>query len=232
MSVTVPFKRIGSHLFVEVDNELLLVDTGSAESFTEGKARALAPGLRIAHHSSLIVETGELRRAVGVPALGMLGMDILGRCDVVFDLPGGHLTLNLLPIARPDAAHALRSVMGIPVLDLPYHEGVGAMAADFAVFLDSGAQHTYLPAQRIAATKIGKVHDYDPILGPINACLYETTRPGREVPGQFRVPDRFAAPPRGLTTLLGLAGVEGILGADAFARPVLMSARGRWVARG
>jgi hypothetical protein len=232
MSITVPFKRIGTHLFAEVDDELLLVDTGSAESFTEGRSRALAPGLRITHHRSLIVDAGELRKAVGVPALGMIGMDLLGRCDVVFDLPAGLMTLNLLPMPRPEHAHDLRTVMGVPVLNLPFHEGVGAMTSDITVFLDSGAQYTYLPALRIAAAKVGKVKDFDPILGPISACLYETASPRPPAPDRFGVPKRFAVPPRGLATLLGLAGVEGILGIDAFEQPVLMSARERWVARG
>jgi hypothetical protein len=232
MSVTLPLKRIGTHLFLELENELLLVDTGSPDSYSEGEARSIAPGLRIPHHRSLIVETRELQRMVGVPALGLIGMDILGRCDVVFDLMSGHITLDLAGLTRPARSHELRSVMGVPVLDLPQAEGVGANATAIPVFLDCGAQYTYLPSTRIAATKVGKVKDYSPILGPINSTLYETAWPQKDTPGLFGVPKRFACPPRGLTTLLNLAGVEGILGIESFDRPVLLSARDKWVARG
>jgi len=231
MSVTLPFRRIGTHLFVEVENELLLIDTGSPDSYSEGKVRHLAPGLRIQHDRSLIVESSELRRATGVPMLGLIGMDILGRCDVVFDLPSGHLTLSLATLPRPERSHDLRPVMGVPVLDLPFHDALASACSTLPVFLDSGAQYSYLPQTRIVSSKIGKVKDYSPILGPINATLYKTLQLCKPTPGRFSVPASFAAPPRGLATLLGLAGVEGILGIDAFDRTVLLSARERWVSR-
>lgn len=231
MSATFAFKRIGEHLFAEVEGELLLVDTGTPDSYSEGRARSLAPGLRFARESSSFVDTAEMQRRFKVAAVGIIGMDLMRRCDVVFDLPAGALTLTLAAQPRPDNAHPLRSNMGLPVFDLPYEDGAGARTTDIPVFLDSGARYSYLSPERIAATKLGKVEDFSPVLGPIVATLYRVAHRAHVEPGRFRVPMHFAEPPRGLSTLLDLAGVEGILGVEAFDHTVLMSMREGWLAR-
>ncbi len=231
MSATFPFKRIGEHLFAEVEGELLLVDTGTPDSYSEGCARSLAPGLRFARHSSSFVDTAEMQRRFKVAAVGIIGMDLMRRCDVVFDLPAGALTFRLTAQPWPEHAHALRSNMGLPVFDLPHEDGAGAESTDIPVFLDSGARYSYLSPERVAATKLGKVEDYSPVLGPIEATLYQAAHRARVEPGRFRMPMQFAAPPRSLRTLLELAGVEGILGVEAFDHTVLMSMREGWLAR-
>jgi hypothetical protein len=231
MSATFPFKRIGEHLFAEVEGELLLVDTGTPDSFSEGRGRSIVSGLRIENQRSSFVDAAEMQRRLKVPVVGILGMDLMRRCDVVFDLPAGALTLTLAAQPQPEAAHALRSRMGVPVFDLPYEDGLGSSTTDIPVFLDSGARYSYLSPDRIAATKLGRVEDYSPVLGPLVANLYRASHRAHVVPGRFRVPMHFAEPPRALSTLMDLAGVEGILGVEAFDNTVLMSMREGWLAR-
>ncbi len=235
MMVVLPFKQVRGHLFVEVENEHLLVDTGSPDSWSEGWVRDLVPGLRIDADRSVLEDPDELRERLGVPIVGILGMDLLGRVDVVFDLPAHELTLMLAKLPRPNGAHDLRSMMGVPVFDLPVTDESAVQTATIPVFLDSGARYSYFSPRRIAAIRVGrvrKVEDFSAILGPMEAALYETAQQSPVEPGRFRVPQRFAAPPRGLATLLRLAELEGVLGVEAFEEPVIMSMREGWVARG
>ena len=235
MMVVLPFKQVRGHLFVEVEGEHLLVDTGAPDSFSEGWVRNLIPGLRIDADRSVLEDPEELRERLGVPIVGILGMDLIGKCDAIFDLPAHELTLMVAKLPRPKGAHDLRSMMGVPVFDLPVTEADAVQSATIPVFLDSGARYSYFSPRRIAATKVGrvrKVEDFSAILGPMEAVLYETAQRGPVEPGRFRVPQRFAAPPRGLATLLRLAELEGVLGVEAFEEPVIMSLREGWVARG
>ena len=92
--IHMPIKYIKGHIFVQIDGELWLIDTGSPGSF--GASGSLVIGdERVAldiSYNNLAAET--LSQFVGVPCVGLLGMDILGRFDLVFDVADGKLTIS------------------------------------------------------------------------------------------------------------------------------------------
>ena len=92
-----PLKSIKGHIFVENEGRLWFIDTGSPNSFGEFQDLTIGDekftlDTSYCNLNSLTTET--LMRFVGVSCAGLLGMDILGRFDLIFDIVGGKLIIS------------------------------------------------------------------------------------------------------------------------------------------
>jgi hypothetical protein len=147
------------HLFGKIDGQLWLVDTGAPTSF--GSAALRIDGLDFRPLSSYMGLTAQsLSELVGIACAGLLGADLLGSFDHLFDTANQTWTLSTGELECSGAAMPLEQFMGIPIL-----------AADIGgsrhrVFFDTGAQLSYWQDDLLATfPAAGRVEDFYPGVG-------------------------------------------------------------------
>src|SRR5262249_27159543 len=142
---TFPIQLFEGHLFLELGSELWLLDTGAPTSF------GMSPNLSIAgEHFSLGASYLGLTAAVlsgflGVPCVGLLGADVLGRFDHLLNTTGGTATLSTAELSHSGQNVDLDNFMGIPIVSARVGDN------DYRMFFDTGAQISYLQDDALAA---------------------------------------------------------------------------------
>ncbi len=205
--VTYPCYAINGHILVEIDQDRVLIDTGSPHSvgnrpsFTfMGSEHRLQPSFQ----GTTVDQIGDL---VGTRITVLMGADILSRYDMRLHLDGGTVTFTTdsLPIGRR-AAH-LDFFTGVPIVEVE----VGGRPR--RLFFDTGAKLSYLHSSLTAdLPKVGREQDFFPGFGEFAVELAE-----QPVGLCERVLSlRFGSLPMLLEIALLLAGVEGILGSAVF----------------
>ena len=198
---TSPLHLRDGHLFLEADGAWWLLDTGAPESF--------GPGLELAGETfslpagTLGLDPPGLSRLVGVDCAGLLGADVLGRFDVVLDVPAGTITLSTGTLEHAGREIPLRAFMGIPIVP------VRIAGRDYAMFLDTGAQFSYFEDESIATfPSAGTATDFYPGVGEfeVDTHAVEVTLGG--IPFTLRCGNL----PELLAAALMVSGVQGIVG--------------------
>lgn len=198
-----PLLHRDGHLFVEVGGDLWLLDTGAPSSFGR------SPRLRFCGQEFglgtdyLGLSADGLSNLVGVPCFGLLGADVLGRFDHLIDLSAGRLTVSAGEASCGGEPVHLDEFMGIPIVT------ARIAGADFRMFLDTGAQFSYLEDPPLAGfPHAGRVRDFYPGIGPFETDTFE-------VPvtlGGLALTLRCGSLPGLLGATLMLAGTKGIVG--------------------
>jgi hypothetical protein len=191
------------HLFVLIEHDLFLLDTGAPESFSSTQSVTIA-GQRFPLVSSYMGLTADILSGfVGVQTSGLLGADLLGTFDLIIDAPGSTVTFSTDELECDGDVVPLDSFMGIPILSAQ----IGSAA--YRMFFDTGAQISYLQSDSLADyPPAGEVTDFYPGVGKfqtdthivdvqLGACSF-TVRCG-SLPGLL-----------GMTPMM--AGTQGILG--------------------
>ena len=194
-----------SHLYVELEGALWLLDTGAPSSVgrvpqlaIEGVSFGLVPDF-----FGLNADT--LSDFVGVPCAGLLGADILNQFDLLFDLAGGTLTVSTseLPAPSPSVNLAVELFMGIPIVT------ADIAGSTFRLFFDTGAQISYFQGESL--TEFPNAGDADDFFPGFGAFQTPTYRMPVSLGGESfllrcgRLPEMLAA------TLM-MANTQGILG--------------------
>ena len=201
--IRLPLRYQQGHLFVELENDLWLVDTGAptslgqccnltidGEQFEIGKS-----------YLGLTVET--LSDFVGTQCAGLLGGDVLGHFDHIFDIAAGTITLSTGELSQPGREIRLDEFMGIPLLTAQ----VGSR--EFRMFFDTGAQYSYLQDEQITDfPAAGAVTDFYPWFGRFETELYEVPI---SLDG-LQVKLRCGQLPAELEPALAVADAQGIIG--------------------
>ncbi|RMF19476.1 MAG: hypothetical protein D6760_13070 [Deltaproteobacteria bacterium] len=200
---TLPCLYQKNHVFTEVDGELWLIDTGAPTSFGATGSVCVAGEQFDIEKKHLGLTADTLSAFVGVPCSGLLGGDILGRFDLIFDVAGGTLSVSDEELAHGGHEVCLDEFMGIPIVTA--HIG----DADFRMFFDTGAQVSYLQDDTLADfPPAGRVNDFYPGLGRFETETHEVPVGIGGVPFTLRcgtLPDLLGA------TLM-MAGAKGIIG--------------------
>jgi hypothetical protein len=218
-----PLRLEHGHLLTEIDGRRYIVDSGSPLSF--GGSGSIAAGGRLFSlpPAGPGINAQQLSELTGFPTDGLLGMDILGEFDLLLDLSAGSLTLFEERLTQPGDAVPVKTIAGVPVAELQCGE------RRLLAFLDSGAQHSYLPAGFDDGGPGEDLADFHPFLGRFPVVL-RRTRGGLRIGPIFVDNHRHAEPPATLALTLTMAGVQGIAGVSIFTRqPVSLSIRGGWL---
>lgn len=198
-----PLRRLNGHVFTELHGGLWLIDTGAANSFgactpfpLDGKVHQLPP-----RSSGLDVQS--LSEFVGVPCRGLIGNDVLGSYDHIFDGVEGIHSVSSREI----------EVIGEPI-NLEFHLGIPVVRANIGgenrrVFFDTGAQLSYLPPSALTDYPVRSTfQDFYPGYG-----LFTTgTREVALTLGSISITILVGNLPIDLERALLRSGVEGILG--------------------
>lgn len=200
---TLPLALTDGHLFLTLDGDRWLVDTGAPTSFGTSRALTLAGESFDLEQSMLGLNAEVLSGYVGVPCAGLLGADVLNHFDHLIDVPGGTLTLSTDSIAHEGETLPVELFMGIPVVTARVGDRTHRM------FFDTGAQVSYLQHEALASyPPAGKVTDFYPGVG-----RFETDT--HQVPvalGARTFSLRCGRLPMLLGMTLMMAGTEGIIG--------------------
>jgi hypothetical protein len=214
---TLPLTLTDGHLFVDVDGDRWLLDTGAPSSFGARRALTLA-GERFDLDDAMLGLNAEvLSEYVGVSCTGLLGADVLNGFDHRIDVPGGVLTLTTDSLAHEGEALPVELFMGIPVVTARVGERAHRM------FFDTGAQLSYLQHDALGSyPPAGTVTDFYPGVG-----RFETDT--HQVPvalGALTFSLRCGSLPMLLGMTLMMAGTEGIIGNTVLQdRPVCYAPR-------
>ncbi len=200
---TLPLQFRDGHLFVVVDGDLWLLDTGAPTSFGASHSLTIA-GEQFNLGASYFDLTSEaLSQFVGVPCVGLLGADVLGRFDHLFDTTDGRLTVSTAELQHTGQTVHLEEFMGIPIVTA----SVGGR--EYRMFFDTGAQISYFQGDSLTEyPPAGSVTDFYPGAGQFQTDTYE-------VPislGGVTFTLRCGALPGLLGMTLMIANTDGIVG--------------------
>src|SRR5512139_2286875 len=157
---TLPLELRDGHLFVELSGELWLLDTGAPTSFGTSRTLSLAGQEFQLGTSYLDLTAANLSEYVGVPCAGLLGADILGCFDHIFDTGRGRLTVSTAELSHTGQRVGLDEFMGIPIVTAR----VGGR--DYRMFFDTGAQLSYFEDDSLGDfPAAGVATDFHPSVG-------------------------------------------------------------------
>lgn len=200
---TLPLEFRDGHLFVNLRGALWLIDTGAPASFGRTCGFTIAgESFQLAENCGFL-DADTLSDFVGVSCAGLLGADILGRFDHIWDCAAGTLTISTGELMHRGRSIPLEGFMGIPILKVRIGDG------EHRMFFDTGAQFSYFQSGSLESfPRVGRVTDFHPGLGRFQTELFE-------VPvsvGGLACPLRCGRLPDMLAMALLLAGTDGILG--------------------
>lgn len=191
------------HLFVEIDGASWLIDTGAPESFGDNGRVELAGRTFEVSSGYMGLDTRQLTEFVGIPCRGLLGADILGEFDTLFDAPANRLTLSEGELQLPGMTVPLDHFMGIPIVE------VGCAGRTFRFFFDTGAQISYLQDGLLTGfPALGNMKDFYPGFGEFETATHEILLELGGTP----LTVRCGQLPGLLGMSLAMADVRGILG--------------------
>ena len=180
-----------------------LLDTGAPASFGNERAVTIA-GERFpvsGGHLGLTTET--LSRFVAVECTGLLGADVLGHLDFVFDVPNQRIAISTGELECSGTAIDLDEYMGIPIAP------VRIRGTDYRMFFDTGAQLSFFEHESLASFPVaGRVADFYPGLGQFETETHDVS----VTLGGLDLTLRCGALPEGLGATLMMAGTNGIIG--------------------
>ncbi|CAN5701075.1 hypothetical protein BH11VER1_BH11VER1_38740 [soil metagenome] len=200
---TLPLKLQDGHLFLELNGELWLLDTGAPTSFGSSNSLSLAGEQFRLGTSYLGLTAATLTGFVGVPCVGLLGADVLGRFDHIFDTASGTLTISTGELAHSGQTVRLSEFMGIPILTAQ----IGG--TDYRMFFDTGAQISYFQDDSLSEfPAAGSVTDFYPGVGQFQTDTHQV----EASLGGVAFTLRCGTLPGLLGATLMMADTEGIVG--------------------
>lgn len=203
MRESLPLSREDGHLFVTMSGGSYLLDTGAPTSFADGgTVSVLGEPVEVATEV-MGLSPESLSEMVGRPTIGLLGMDILSRYDMLIDMPARELVLSTDPLELQGEALSLDEVLGVPIIELQVNNSPAR------VFFDTGAQVSYLQeAEALGGRPAGEVSDFYPGFGPFTTDTWHVDF----ALGPVLHTARCGQLPGLLALTLQMAGVDGILG--------------------
>lgn len=183
-----------------------IVDTGSPSSFGDGAVELDGSAHRVpARLSALNAEY--LSRESGHAVAGLIGTDLLNTVDVVLNAPAGTVSFSQAQVEMPGSIVPLTHFLGVPLAQVTV-SGVSAQ-----VFVDTGAQIAYMPADDIAGfPSLGAYDDFYPMIGHFQT---QTHAVEVEMGGVTYTLRCGCAPPAVQLTLMA-ADAGGIVGSAVF----------------
>jgi hypothetical protein len=168
MMNTLPLKLRDEHLFVELEGELWLLDTGAPTSFGRFPTLSIAGKQFGLGTDYLGLNAATLSQFVGVPCMGLLGADVLSQFDHIFDTAGGQLSVSTAELSHSGQSVRLEEFMGIPIVT------VRIGGKDYRMFFDTGAQISYFQDDSLMEFPFaGNVTDFYPGVGQFETGTYE-----------------------------------------------------------
>jgi hypothetical protein len=207
-----PLRTQDDHLFLEVEGESWLLDTGAPLSFCDARIIVLADKQFQIANNYRGLTAAALSKFVGVRCRGLLGADVLGSCDLVLDALAAMATVSTDELAHAGHPVILDQFMGIPIVSAQIRGNTHRM------FFDTGAQVSYFQDASLADfAEAGSVTDFYPGFGQFQTTTYKVEMSLGSLVSTLRcgaLPDLLAAS-------LMMANTRGIIGNQILAGRVV-----------
>jgi hypothetical protein len=162
-----PLHFQAGHLFLEVDDEWWIVDTGAPTSFGTNSRIVLAGQEFSVAPNFLVVDASQLSEYISMECTGLLGMDILGKFDLLLDPANQILEVSAGELEFEGEVVSLENLMGLPVVTAQI-EG-----RPYRMVFDTGAQISYFQHQSLREfPQEGKMTDFYPGFGQFETDIH------------------------------------------------------------
>ena len=196
-------KLLQKHLYLSLEDQLWLFDTGAPQSFGEGgKLVILEKEFPIAT-SFMGLDANKVSEHAGVEMQGLLGADIINHFDYRIDVQNESIEISEDSIEMGQSPLQINEFTGIPILTAE----IGG--AEYSMFFDSGAQYSYFQGDGLSSfPALGTVADFYPGVGPFETDTFS-------VPmkiGSVDISTQCGKLPDLLAMTLSMADTSGIIG--------------------
>ncbi|MCK9266986.1 hypothetical protein M0P98_09015 [bacterium] len=167
-----PIYLKNKHLFIELDGNLFLFDTGASHSFTETENISI-DSKKFQLPSSLPTPMGAfdaemISKQVGVKCVGLLGMDVLGKFDHIIDIDKNQLTISENELKYTGQEVKLSSFMGFTTIN------ANIANKEYKMLFDTGAQISFFLDDSIVNFPfVEKFKDFNPLQGEFETDTYK-----------------------------------------------------------
>jgi hypothetical protein len=200
------------HLFIEIDHNLYLLDTGAPSSFSNQSEITIEDMSFNLSPEYMGLNTEKLTNLVNVNISGLLGADVLNNFDYIIDVGSSELKISKDEISFNGNEIDLTFFMGIPKIE------VSILDKSFQMFLDTGAQISYLQDDLLKDfEKIDTLKDFYPGFGEFETDVYQVeTKINGKV---FKI--KYGQLPDLLGLSLGMGSATGIIGNEILQNQVV-----------
>lgn len=206
---TFDFRIWNRHVFIEIEGENLLIDTGSPQSFSTTGMIKIADKEFQVPKGLLSVNSQYLTNQLSYRFDGLIGMDIMKEFTVCFNSP---LFGNFIGFFDKNDATGFplsesKNIMGCPCIELNVNNIIGSY------IFDTGAPISYCNPKTLGNLRqCGSTSDFSPLLGEdeFDVTLYYTNVSFKG--GSFNA--IFGKMPDKLEFILNSFGIDGIIGFD------------------
>jgi hypothetical protein len=155
-------------LFIDVDGEQWLLDTGAPTSFGASRDLKIAGEQFSLDESYLGLTAATLSQFVGAPCVGLLGADVLDCFDSIIDTAAGSLVVSTGELSHDGQPVSLDDFMGIPIVTARIGD------RECRMFFDTGAQISYFQDESLTEFPFaGKLTDFYPGFGQFEVDTYD-----------------------------------------------------------
>ena len=202
-----PLTFQNGHLFVELEGNLWVYDTGAPTSFGETEEIQFGDESLSVAENFMGLSADELSGYIGIECRGLLGADVINNFDHILDLPRETLTVSKDELQVDGTRVPITDfVMGIPIVTARIAD------SDYRMFFDTGAQFSFFQDDSISDfPAAGKVTDFYPGAGPFETDTHQVDLSLSDL--SFTL--RCGTLPGFLGQTLMIADSEGIVGNES-----------------
>jgi len=134
---TYPLLFEKKHLFLVLNDQKWLIDTGSPASFGDSETLNICNQIFDLGDNYGILNTQELSSHIGLDIVGLIGVDILNSFDILFNMKKYYISFSETSLALDGEHIPIDSFMGIPIILISINR------TDRRMYFDTGAQISY-----------------------------------------------------------------------------------------
>lgn len=191
------------HLFIEIEENKWLLDTGAPSSFGNVPSLHFAGKLFSIPRDYMGLNAETLTEYLNIECTGLLGADILNEFDHLFDIEKSTLSVSDEELGSDGECLPLTEFMGIPIVTIQIEEN------QYKMFFDTGAQISYWQDSRLTHfKKLDTLTDFYPGFGQFETETYKVPT----LLSSVRSDLRYGTLPGILGMTLAMGGTQGILG--------------------
>jgi hypothetical protein len=208
-------RKYNNYLILIIDEKQWLIDTGAPQSFGCGELN-FSPGIvHTIPDSYMGMNIQDVCQMGQIEVDGILGVDILSRYDLLFNLPQNQLTVSQTPLSLTGIELQIEEIMNIPILEVIVNQKA------VRLFFDTGAYISYTDEDILSGlANQGEIDDFLPGIGVFRTKTYLTES---QLNGYKQIM-KFGTSPEILQMMLMVTGTNGILGNELMLnRRVLLS---------
>ena len=205
-TIHLPLKLTNGHIFVELNGDLWLIDTGAPTSFGVAQSITLCDEQFTLDPGYQSYTADDITLYTEVTSTGLIGVDILNRFDIIFDFTGGKLIFSTTELTCDGKSVYMDDFMGIPIITVQVGDN------DHRMIFDIGAQISYFIDDSLTEFPSAEIFkDFHFTIGHYETETYNVPMSLGDIVFTLRCGGTL---PGTINATLTAASVQGIIGND------------------